>query len=507
MKKLISSLILAVMLLTMLAVTAFAASGVTITEVQVNEERKVLEIILEAPSTSAYKAADYQITLDSQTLNATDSVRYGESSHGTTWLVVFDRKLTDYNSRIEKLLNSIVSLMGSNDNAAIVYSGDTLSALDNVDTFSSKIKNLPKSDDSIKNYYETVSNMVDYLQYGTDVKDRAVMILISTGTNTDGTGMTRDQAEAKLKASNVVVHTIALHYSLKSGDETKINNFNKLSSNGGTIYKGALTGDSINTDTIVTGIYNAEQKRHVVTCSLEGLSSITDGMLRVSLLGSSPATITLTKEQSAAVNKLVSLQQLPIVTEDPGKAVVNNNETKQEDPTIKVDDNKDLIMYIAIGGIALFCVLLLVLLMRRKPIKAREINVDNLKPNVTPDDPEKQHAGTQVDEDEVAVRVSLKPVNGGEGIHFDQDMRGELRIGRDPGKGGLIIPERDEYRLVSRLHMSLFMQNGTMFIQNESRNGTAVNGTNIGSTPAILHENDRVTIGRVDFIVTWHRIG
>lgn len=500
MKKLISSLLLVMLMVTMLVPAAYAASGVTIAEVQVDAQSKSMELILDTAATSTYKAADYKVTLDGQQLTVKDSVRYSQSNHGTTWVVVFDRKLSDYNDRIEKLLTSIVSLMGSNDNAAIVYAGDTLSSLDSVDTFASKIKSLPSADDSIRNYYQTVGAAVSYLEHAGDVKDRAVMILISTGTNTDGTGMTREQAVTKVKESDVVVHAIALHYALKSGEDSKITSFFNLSSNGGTTHKAALTGDSIDADVIVADIYNVEQKRQVVTCSLEGLTSFTKGDVGVSLLGSTPATTTLTTEQAEAVKSLVAVK--------PDPTAVPTTEPTVEPTAEPIHDPvpMDMILYIAIGVIALVCVVLVVLLLRRKPIKGREINVDDLKPNVTPDDEEKHHAGTQVDEDEVAVRVSMKPVNGGDGVHFDQDMRGELNVGREPGEGGLVIPERDEYRLISRLHMTLFMKNGAMYIQNESRNGTAVNGTNIGSTPAVLHENDRVTIGRVDFIITWHRI-
>lgn len=498
MKKLISSLLLVMLMVTMLVPAAFAASGVTIAEVQVDAQSKSMELILDAAATSAYKAADYNVTLDGQQLTVKDSVRYSQSNHGTTWVVVFDRKLSDYNDRIEKLLTSIVSLMGSNDNAAIVYAGDTLSSLDTVDTFASKIKSLPSADESIQSYYRTIGATVSYLEHAADVKERAVMILISTGTNTDGTGMTREQAVTKVQESDVVVHAIALHYALKAGEDSKITSFLNLSSNGGTTHKAALTGDSINADNIVADIYNVEQKRQVVTCSLEGLTSFAKGDVSVSLLGSTPATITLTPEQAETVKSLVAVKPDPtsLPTAEP-----TDEPIPEPDPV-----PMDMILYIAIGVIALVCVVLVVLLLRRKPIKGREFNVDDLKPNVTPDAEEKPHAGTQVDEDEAAVRVSMKPVNGGDGVHFDQDMRGELNVGREPGEGGLVIPERDEYRLISRLHMTLFMKNGAMYIQNESRNGTSVNGTNIGSTPAVLHENDRVTIGRVDFIITWHRI-
>lgn len=167
------------------------------------------------------------------------------------------------------------------------------------------------------------------------------------------------------------------------------------------------------------------------------------------------------------------------------------------------------IPYAAIGGGALLLFLIVVLLLtRRKPIRSEDYNVENLHPTSVPDDPAiiSPAFGTQVDDLLVRVRVTLTPVNGAQGEHFDHDMTEELVIGRDPGPDGLKLPDREDYLRISRVHMRLFYENGVMYAQNESRNGSFINSTRLGETACVLHERDRITMGRVDFIVTWHRV-
>ena len=168
--------------------------------------------------------------------------------------------------------------------------------------------------------------------------------------------------------------------------------------------------------------------------------------------------------------------------------------------------------YALIGGGALLLILIIViivlLLKRRKPIRSQDYDVEGLTPSSIPDVPTftSPVLSTEVDSTVVRVRVTLTPVNGRQGEHFDHDMTEELVIGRDPGTNGLKLPDREEFLRISRVHMRLFYEDGIMYAQNESRNGTSVNSTRLGETAAVIHERDRITMGRVDFIVTWHRI-
>jgi hypothetical protein len=78
----------------------------------------------------------------------------------------------------------------------------------------------------------------------------------------------------------------------------------------------------------------------------------------------------------------------------------------------------------------------------------------------------------------------------GEGLEFA--LGEELTVGRAPGCG-VALPD-DSF--VSQLHARVFRNGGQVWLEDlGSTNGTWLNGEKVGA-PALLHEGDRVTVGR-----------
>lgn len=864
MKKFISVL-MSLLLLISLALPASAAAVETeILDVTIAPDGRSMQLLLRSSQTANMNADNYSVVLDSIQLPVTSVTPYSVSGRGTSWVIIVDRQFNKEGNLSRTLSGFVTNLVGENDNVAIVFAGETLSSLSTPEDALARIDDIPGRDSSITTFYQTIASSVGYLRGSGDVLDRAVMIIVSPGTNTSGGSASLSTAVKVIDASDVIVHTYALHYG--DSDQKKLLDYGRLSGNGGFSYEAQL--DRMPVNDAVDKAVNFEQQHFLLNVSLDGFTNEVNGTLyltanqktqvneltaeQVALINSTrgnaqstfveEGTYTIGNMQIAAMKEacvllkwldadavnvtipaainglsvrgvspdafagLASLEEVTIpegvqsiganafancpklskvvlpasLTSIDDSAFSDSNPTLNvmdgsyahtfakekglacnaqmadseftyRDFTVKSENNQltiigwendvdsialipaiidgrpvvgvgekafagkinlqqvtisegvqsigaeafanclglreitlpesltsidpsafsgctsltlvvkpdsaahtfaktnnlscrlagdviygDLTLYAVDGGLAIrswnnttsslvivparvngqqvmsigpdafagktglktviieegvrtieanafagcsgleevtlpaslsridstaftgcsdatfvvpqnseardFCVgkgykikgeftlpewapyaaagvgallliiVLALLLTRRKPLRSMEYNVDDLKPTALPggaaaNDQGGFHiSGTEIEEQPPRLRVTLTQVNGVQGEHFDQDMTEELVIGRDPGIGGLQLPEREAFSRISRVHVRLFYENGLMYVQNESRNGTTVNGSRLGETACVLHERDRITIGRVDFIVTWHRI-
>ena len=93
-------------------------------------------------------------------------------------------------------------------------------------------------------------------------------------------------------------------------------------------------------------------------------------------------------------------------------------------------------------------------------------------------------------------KLTLRVISGADRGRVFRELKTPMTIGREEGNGVQLNDER-----VSRYHLKIHEDQRQFVLTDlDSTNGTFVNGTRVQT--AELHDGDRLSVGRVDLIVS-----
>ena len=498
-------------------ILCFALSGVSMAEpgellsiqsIAINDDRTI-EMQFYSAASETLQPSDLTLTLDNDEL-AVDTV-FGHSTvgMGTSWLFLVDTSTVSTRSGdepVKALLNGLIGGIGEKDNAAILSTGvelDGIELVENKKTLENMIDSLLKSDPAKLN--ATINTALDFLKKNEDVLARSCVVIISNGENIDA-----DEAELKklqnaVAKSGATVHTVSFARNYASKDALSCYASISAASIGGLNFQAEIKPK----EEIVAGM--AEQifanEQLFRTLKTQPVPENVDG---------SKLTLTLNASGVQGVYTLTAGEQLnlrmsrPLPSEKPTqKPTIDPTADPTADPTVAPTDGPipdpdpdDYLVYVLIGvGAIALCAVIIMINAVRKGRKQKDVVVppapiDPVGPPDEPDGPVEPEKPEKTGK----IRVMLTLLDSNRDAVYTADMVSELLVGRDMTSVKLLLPSDD--LKISGTHLVLRYIQGTMFVEDLSRNGTSVNGQRIQKLTK-LRQHDVLTMGVSRFRITW----
>ncbi len=491
---------------------------------------------------------DITAAIDGVSLNISSVSGYSDGTDGTSWIVLIDTSsvsTTTGDEPITGFLNQFLDeiKLYPNNNAAIIRTGTALNEIalldvsqeGNVNTLKNTIKSFT-GDYTKTTLNATISTALDFLNSSTSVRPRTCLVVMSRGTTNDATGATTTELLNKIADSSTTVYTVAFNSS-----ESAVSNYFSLarSSVGGTgILSTGPWGTAARRDEAASIIVNqikSNEKyfRTVNTAPISGLTSCNELSVTVNTPGFAlKDTYTFTPAERSKLMSGSNIGGNVGGGDNPGGDIGNDigsdigndigNDIGGEDFEPKL--NLETILIIAIAVLVVVCIIIVIAMLTRK--KKPAVSNESVPPSapipgsapgpygppasITPSYPPASPTeaanelppmpGQPPVPPQTQLRITLMEISPNAGTTYIASMTTQLLVGRDPARVHLVISPDDHK--ISGAHFKLQYTQGTMFIEDISRNGTKVNEIRIQRITQ-LHQQDVLGIGTSRFKIMW----
>ena len=536
--------ILAISMMTAVSAGAEEGSSLSIQNVIVHDDGK-MDLIVHMSAKEELSLTGLSLSVDGQAVPVDSVESLGNAGISTTWLILSDRSTLGATKGLKALASGIVDMMKVGDNAGIVVTGNSHEQM-SLSEDQVSLKTLIESDLLKRNYQErnlnaTIATAIQYLNQYNQVRDRACLVIVSNGENTDETGMTTEELQQIVKGNKVTIYTFT--FEQEDPRTTLINQFEALArlSCGGVATSIRHNASEKTVVESLAGVQENECQFRVVSCN-PAISGVSGREITLTFANGDytmTANVQLTAEQEAEYSRIFMAINTPEPTAEPtaeptveptveptaeptaeltaAPTVTSTLAPKAEQSPIPTEESGVVSLIssrqVVIGGIVAVVVLLLIMITVRKKKtaeKADEISLDERiadpEENAEKDNTMDIAAGAPKDKknenlSKMLLRVTLTPCNGNNSVVYQADMGREMIIGRDPRRAKMLINCPDSS--ISGMHLRLSYENGIMKAKDISRNGTFVNGKRIQNT-VVLHSGDQIRLANSAFIITWN---
>lgn len=511
MKKRIIAVILAVMMLAVGIGTAAAENEMHLQSV-IFQEDGTLDLVVAVPSTENLQPADFTVAANKEVAAAASVSSIGRSNVVTSWVFVLDLSMSERLNEAKNTIIELANLLPEKDRFALITPGMSAAELQwsNKVALKGRVDSL-KRDSKASALNAAVADAVVTLENQASALDRACVVVLSSGENSDVTGMTQNELVATISNSHVAVYTLALQKG--EPNKTKVSNYGAFARAGKGGAEIILKYSDKDAAAHANEVMQNELNFRVITVANENLPAELNNVA----VSFQNGTAALSDEyQLATVRQLayeawmnVHRSQQPVVTPDPTGAVTPTPKptpTPTPTPTpVPRFDLDELIKWLEsnmvyiLAGLLVVLLILLVTLKRGKKVTVIDDTPD-VKPDVKPDKPEEDDDSgvTVVDTNSIKLLIKLTRTNDGS-VHA-VTMNDSITVGREGGKANLVITGDDK---MSRVHAKISMIRGAIVLENLSEtNGTYVNGKKI-DRPVQLHQQDVLKMGENYYQISW----
>lgn len=539
------SLLVMLVLSFMLTGTAIAEDNLSlaIQDVILHEDGS-MDLIIYAPLQDDLASSNLTLSIDGQTVPVDSVKSFSNADFSTTWLILSDRSTVGATKGLKALVSGVIDMMAVGDNAGIIVTGNSYDQIalseDQV-----SLKTLIESDLLKKNYQDrnlnaTISSAIQYLNQFSQVRERACLVIISNGENTDETGMTAEELQQIVKENNITIYTFT--FQEDSPRKTLINQFEALArlSCGGIATSVRSNANEATALESLAGMQANERYFRVVSCN-PAVAGIKGREISLSL-NEGDFTVTastyLTSDQEQEYSQIFAALNTPVPTEAPTEVPTQAptkapTSTPSATPTSALtasptkapgSSNVAASMPIVFGVVAAAIVLLLILLTsKKKKVGAKDETksdeskdsavLEGQKEGTGPEEGKKDSGVVEVKKSKEIIdtpeeanppkallQVTLTSCDRGNSAVYQGDMGKELIIGRDPKRAKLLSNCPDSS--ISGIHLRLIYEDGLMKARDISRNGTFINGKRMVDS-VILHSGDTIKMANSTFTITW----
>lgn len=487
------------------------------------------------------------VELPIEALKKEDSARDGSS-----WVFLVDTASVgtggkDGSEPISLLMPELIKLVGSGDNGAVITNGssytESLNALELSSTqnmLELQIKgDMLHKDRAKTGMYQTIAAVASFLGNSEAAKPQRNLVLISQGTTTDPSDPDIGNIRQTIQNAGITVYCIV--FPPKDGSVTAVQNFISLAedSRSGMVfsfdpedYKGNDKKQSL-----VSGVVNAIMGNdiiHYVISANPAASGVSGTELTLEVEGGNGMVMrerySLNEEEQQRI-----LGNIPEVSEPTPEPTLEPTPEPTPNPYPISFVPLTLQQLLIVGGcilLAITIVIIAVVLSHKKvdgdygpssPITGQPGGISAggppSMPGGAPDVPGgmQYEAGSAIspsyppDRDWMpppspelrrtppALSITLTQIDGMRNVYRAQ-INDNLLIGRNPESAGLVLPDDD--LKISGKHLILHHQNGRLFAEDISRNGTLLNGERIYQ-PTALHQQDVLTLGKTRLRIEW----
>lgn len=493
-----------------------------------------------------------KLTLDDVELSIEALKKEDSARDGSSWVFLVDTASVGTGGRdgsepISLLMPELIKLVGSGDNGAVITNGSSyteslnaleLSSTQNMLELQIKGDMLHKDKDK-SGMYQTIAAAASFLGNSEAAKPQRNLVLISQGTTTDLSDPDIGNIRQTIQDAGITVYCIV--FPPKDGSVAAVQDFISLAENsrGGMVfsfdpedYKGNDKKQSL-----VSGVVNAIMENdviHYVISANPAAAGISGSELTLEVEGGNGMVMrdryTLNEEEQQRITG-----NIPEVSEPTPEPTLEPTPEPTPNPYPISFVPLTLQQLLIVGGcilLAIVIVILAVVLSRKKvdgdygpssPITGQPdagvaAGGPPSMPGGAPDVPGgmQYNPGTIIspsyspDQDWTpprpelrrtppALSITLTQIDGMQNVYRAQ-MNDKLLIGRNPESAGLVLPDDD--LKISGKHLILHHQNGRLFAEDISRNGTLLNGVRIYQ-PTALHQQDVLTLGKTRLRIEW----
>ena len=517
MKRLICSLLAALLAVFVLCSGAMAEGELCLQDVRVGDQ--TLRLIVKSSDTSFLQASGFQVMLDQQVTQPTELLPMERSGMTTDHIYVVDvsslsnskaNRIADMQATLGKLIDNLPS----GDQAAVVTTGMTASniSLTNNKAALRAVADSLQFDSKLNALDAALREVCTFLSEGERTGARAEIVVLSSGENETMTSAALAELSDKINRSRATVYTIA--YKKYDPQESSLSGYSLLAlqSQGGiSLEADYVPQNKPASDSVISGLVSKIKDNEAMFFVLnvplsQGMISFSDVTIQYELNGQLAADkLTLTSDQrDAVIAELAKLQPEPTDPPTPPDPT--------PEPTI-IDRVLDFVQankVAAIGG-AVILVLVIVLLVVLLSGKKKEPTSEDVGPMSGEDEGKTIIEDGPADYDKTQpvsdTLVTLTPVSQGDVVvrNVPAPITDSLQIGRRDDQCQIVISARAgdaDIRTVSRVHARLTKRGDTMLLENLSQNGTKINNVKI-ERPSVLQVNDIITLGSVSFRISW----
>lgn len=495
--------------------------------------------------------------LGDRKLEVTDLQRFDSSGEGAAYVFLVDisKSLdTKQSTKLKETLNAILEKTGKDDRIAIVSFGDDVSTIQDFtsdkEILRKKINDIQVKDNNTNLYKGTVRALEMISSKAGDLPSRRAVIIVSDGEESHDGGITRDEVYMKIKEIHIPIYTVAF-YKKSANAENKA--YEKIlgsfarTSNGQDFL---LDYENSSVQSITDTIKNSINKSFAVTVNLGGIKA--DGK-------SYYLKLRLEKDDKSFMEdgldiRVDSQEFSPSSAQASGtpaaKMTGGNDGISKDNMAVKfVKEHKgiSMLVFIVLALVIIFAGFLVIKRIRSNKensgmpqINPEEISLsegeiatgmDYGKTNSV-DNMDRYKTGYISPEDAGTIGKTIPLDSGlagadstpplppsGEGMRgngtlikltrlgrrkedktYEVNVAGELMIGRDPSKAGLVFKEDAQ---LSGQHCKLIFRDGMLFVADlKSTNGTYVNGVSISDTYRLAND-DILLIGSMELRVNF----
>lgn len=522
MKRLICSLLAALLAMFMLCSCAAAESELVLQSVSI--ENQMLRLIVKANNTNFLQPSNFQVQLDAQEVSATNLSALENSGLSTTHLFIVDTSAMSNNggNRLDDMkatLSKLIANLPSGDNAAVVTPGmlaSTVSLTEGSSVLNAVVDGL-KFNRDLTGMDLAIREACSFLSSADNLNERLNVVILSNGENETLSSAVISELCDRMRSLRVSTYTIA--YKKYKPDASALSSFSLLALRG----KGGVAleldyipqnkpADDAQINALISQIRQNESLFFVLdvplSAEMNSFSSVTIRMQQGSMTYSDSLMLTDLERQ-----QLVEQMPTPEPTPVPTSVPVPTPEPDPIDEILRfIQENA-----ILIAGIAVIVVLLIVLIVVLAG-KGKKKNADEAVSGDPNFDTNFSNEGKTMPgengyqgatEAVTGIRFNMQPVTQGDIVvpNMPLLLDGSVQIGRREDQCRIVISFRNsdnDIRTVSRIHARLTLQGETILIENLSKNGTKVNNSPI-DRPTVLQKNDIITLGAVSFRATWDK--
>lgn len=504
MKKRVVAILLAVMLLTAGVCSAAAEDALHLQNVVFQDDGTV-DLVVAVPGTENLQPADFTVVANKEVITAESVSSMSRSDVVTHWIIVLDLSMSERFKNAQNTVMELIKLLPEKDQIAVMTPGMTASELqwtNNKEVLTNQVSGM-KWNKAASALNAAVADAVTMLENQSSVFDRACLVIVSNGENSDVTGMTQNELVTAIANSHVAVYT----YAFKDSEpvSSKINSYGAYARAGA---GGAEIIVEYRENDAVANAKKVEQNEiqfrviKVPNANLPAeVSSFTVSFQEGTLVLADEYQLTTVRqlafEKWLKVHRAELETTAPVPTEVPAPTedttVIPAEEPEVE--TLALDWLEENLLYV-LGGVLVVLLALLVLLKRKKPASEDAV----IEVDVKPEESDETDDGevTVVDTDSLKLLVKFTRTNDGS-VH-SMTMNNEMTVGRDKNKVDLVLTGDDK---VSRVHARICLVKGAIVLENLSEtNGTYVNGKKI-DRPVQLHQQDVLKMGEKYYQISW----
>ncbi len=417
---------------------------------------------------------------------------------------------------IKAILQDYMSEIGDDDNVSVMGIGDELYIAPFVSEKSAIDEQITAlhTEDMETNLYAGIIDAINILQTDAGVFPSRSLTIISDGEDYSAVGYTREEAEDKVKESDIRVNTVAMLDSDATDQEIEnskiLGSFARISAGGADI----LSGINDTTPQDISEML-LDTEPVIISCDISGFSTQADETLLDIALNRGD-------EESATDNVMIKTSDIMagvVSTPEPQptQEVIKEEQPQPTEQPVEEEQNPVMafllglfggnitLMWIVLAAIIAAIVIIIVLVCKKRA-KNTEIEISISTPLEVPVEktiiPNETKTQAPIIKKSATYKFTFTKVGKVESESYSFDVTDELVIGR--GTQAAFRFASDD--LLSSRHCRVFINDGEWFVEDlASTNGTYLNGVPVRGIEK-LSNDDIILVGSMELRIAWIRL-